>query len=508
MLCFSLSRCACLHVPLLFADTRDYPVAMDAYTVEKPIGAGNYGEVVLVRHNKSGQTFVCKKVNLANKNPQQQKESENEVRTMSKVKHPNIVGFIDAFVEKRVLHIVMEYADGSDLEKFLLDTIKRKVVVPEERIIAIFTQIALALRQLHKQHLLHRDLKSANVFLTAAGEVKLGDFGFSKQLTYTMALASTICGTPYYFSPELCQKLPYNNKSDVWSLGVILYELINLRKPFEARNLPELRKRVVTEEPAPFNAPHVSEDLKQLCLSMLRKSSSTRPSVEQVLQSSIIRAHMARMSAEFEKQGQEARERAQQIKTEHPPDAHSGETPKAQPASMANHALKTGKWNPAEMKALMQTGDTTALMAPKVRPAEEAAEPAERLHSRPMPDSRSQVSSKAPVSVVSELSNAAIREENSKFMKDEVEGLLANTEPTDTEVFEAIGEAQSDDEAQLRNALGEVVFMKALQLMILINSEGGTTAAEKHYSELLQLLGDKSYLVGDLQRVSAQFEAA
>jgi len=482
---------------------------MDAYTVEKPIGAGNYGEVVLVRSKKSGQLFVCKKVNLANKTPQQQKESENEVRTMSKVKHPNTIGFIDAFVERRVLHIVMEYADGMDLEKFLIETVKRKEVVPEEKILSIFAQIALALRQLHKQHLLHRDLKSANVFMMQNGDVKLGDFGFSKQLTYTMALASTICGTPYYFSPELCQKLPYNNKSDVWSLGVILYELINLRKPFEARNLPELRKRVVTEEPAPFTATHVSEDLKQLCLSMLRKSSSTRPSVEMVLQSSIVRAHMAKMSAAYERQCAEARAKATQIKTEHASDgsqAQPAATAPTQPAPAMQ--MKTGKWSAEDMKALMQTKDTSKFPAQTTPQQQQApAEPATHLHSRPVPDSRSQIGQGAPLSAVTELSNAAVREADGKYMKEEVDGLLANTEPTDTEVFEAIGEPQTDEEAQLRSALGDAKFMQAVQLMVAIGGASGTPAGEKYYNDLLQLLEDKSYLVGDLQRVSAQFEA-
>jgi hypothetical protein len=111
------------------------------------------------------------------------------------------------------------------------------------------------------------------------------------------------------------------------------------------------------------------------------------------------------------------------------------------------------------------------------------------------------------MSAVTELSNAAVREADGKFMKEEVDSLLANTEPTDTEVFEALGEAQTDDEAQLREALGDGKFMQAVQLMVAINGAAGTPAGEKYYNDLLQILGDRSYLVGDLQRVSAQFEA-
>jgi serine/threonine protein kinase len=488
---------------------------MNGYIEEQALGAGNYGECVLVRSVKSGQRFACKKIKLQGGGSQGDKvreESKNEVKAMAKIEHPNVVGFIEAFVEKNVLHIVMEYCDGGDLEKLLLDTIKHKKVLSEERILSLFTQIALALRQLHKQHLLHRDLKSANVFLTSKGDVKLGDFGFSKQLTYTMALASTICGTPYYFSPELCQKLPYNNKSDVWSLGVILYEMINLRKPFEARNIQELRKRVVTEEPAPFDAPHISEDLKQLCLSMLRKSSSTRPSVEMVLQSSIIRAQMARMSSQLEKASREARDRAQQIKTQHPPDANSGKLPQAQAvaAPVPDMSLKTaGKFDPNQMRAMMQANDPTLLNVPKAPVSvEQPAEPVDRWHSRAVPDARSQVAGGVKNEVLEDFSDAKLVEQQSDFMRHEVDQLLANPEPTDSEVFEAIGEAQTEEEQRLRDALGAGKFITALQLMVAISNENGSPQAETMYKELLHLLGDQAYLVGELQRVSASFEAA
>ena len=487
---------------------------MENYVTDKHVGAGNYGDVVMVTHKKSGQVYVCKKVSLASKSPAQQKESENEVRTMSKVQHPHIVGFIEAFVEKKVLHIIMEYADGGDLEKMLTEAAKNKQPLAEQRIVEIFVQMALALRQLHKQHLLHRDLKSANVYLTSGGKVKLGDFGFSKQLNYTVALASTVCGTPYYFSPELCQKLPYNNKSDVWSLGVILYELINLRKPVEARSIGELRKRVVTEPPAPFTAEHVSPALAELCLRLLRKSPSSRPSVSEVLVTPVVRAHLATLSARLAAQCDEAKDGAERALRVHAPGAAGAApaVPRAnhQFSSLLNpeEVTSTGqgasevaprreKFNPKDVRAMLGTANT-------VEPA--PAAPAVYLHSDPnLIDARSRVAGDAPSSAVAALAGCLREQRAAGDLSRDVADVLSTGDVVDVEVVD-IGESATDDEKVLREQLGEALFVRALELMLDVNACSGTPEAEAKSAELLRLLGDKSYLLNELKRVSADFE--
>lgn len=487
---------------------------MDKYIVEGNVGAGNYGDVFLVRSKENGARFVVKKVDLSNKSPQQQRDAENEVRTMSKLQHPNIVGFIEAFVEAKVLHIIMEYADGSDLEKVLIGALKKKQPLTEEYIMRIFVQIALALRQLHKQHLLHRDLKSANCFLTSSGVVKLGDFGFSKQLNYTMALASTVCGTPYYFSPELCQKLPYNNKSDVWSLGVILYEMINLRKPFEAKNLPELRKRVVTEEPAPFVVP-VSDDLKNLTMMLLRKSSSARPSVEAVLQVPFVRKFLTENFAEaLQHQARDAAIKQQAIieknpfnpgETKLPPIAGAGgaAAATATPAPPAG-ASKRMVFSKEEMARVLKGeavahpsgNDASPLVAP-----EPPKEPPTVLHNRQLPQARDKVSVNAPLTVVGELTGAMLDQENLKALQDDVQEVLSSFD-----VDEVIGEAETDEEQMLRDELGPL-FIKAIELAVELGSlDSESPQSELTLRKLLTVLGAKQYLLSDVQRVAAQFE--
>ena len=119
----------------------------------------------------------------------------------------------------------MEYADGGDLQSKIKAAREEKKYLSEDEILNIFTQICLAIKHLHDRKILHRDLKSQNIFLTKAGIVKLGDFGIAKVLSHTKENVQTIVGTPYYLSPEIVENKPYNHKSDIWSLGILLYEM-------------------------------------------------------------------------------------------------------------------------------------------------------------------------------------------------------------------------------------------------------------------------------------------
>lgn len=106
---------------------------------------------------------------------------------------------------------------------------------------------------MHSRKVIHRDLKTQNIFLTGNNTIKLGDFGISKVLETTCANANTVVGTPYYMAPEACQSEPYTSKSDVWALGVILYELCTLKKPFEADNLLGLVFKIVSDPVPPLS---------------------------------------------------------------------------------------------------------------------------------------------------------------------------------------------------------------------------------------------------------------
>lgn len=153
---------------------------------------------------------------------------------------------------------------------------------PEAQILDWFTQISLALKHCHDRKILHRDLKSQNVFLTSKNTAKLGDFGIAKVLSHTIDKARTIVGTPYYISPEIIQNKPYSFTSDIWSLGVILYELCALRPPFDAPSIAALGMKIVKGVYPPI-PPHYSRELKSLVSQLLSADPMKRPRINSIL---------------------------------------------------------------------------------------------------------------------------------------------------------------------------------------------------------------------------------
>lgn len=150
-------------------------------------------------------------------------------------------------------------------------------------------QMLNALDYLHKAKVLHRDLKTSNIFISKVSRLKLGDFGISKVLENSIQNAQTVVGTPYYMSPEICQSKPYSFKSDIWSLGCILFELCALRRAFESSNLlslvTEITEKEVREIPEIY-----SRELNRLIQRMLRKDPAERASVEEIRASPPVRA--------------------------------------------------------------------------------------------------------------------------------------------------------------------------------------------------------------------------
>lgn len=334
------------------------------YRKIKTVGRGSFGEAVLVRSRADNKRYIAKTIETASMNPKEKRDLSGEIRILAAVNHPNIIRYHEHFEDGSVMFIVMEYADGGDLNQRIKERKKSENPEPFDPKLCMFwfLQIAMALKFLHDKRILHRDLKTANVFLTSKNVVKLGDFGISTVLQNTMACAKTVCGTPYYFSPEICQSKPYNNKSDVWALGVCFYETLTLNRPFNARTLKDLLKKILVGqyEPIPQSVP---TELRNLCQSLLQISPSQRPSVNRLLEQPFVQTSLRTFSEELE--AQTARERAEYEERKRRAPTQPAQQPTSHEAAPAQAApaqdAKAQKEAMSQMRN-MQRGQLQAMM--------------------------------------------------------------------------------------------------------------------------------------------------
>ncbi|XP_051882080.1 serine/threonine-protein kinase Nek3 isoform X2 [Pristis pectinata] len=263
---------------LCHRELRNKCFTMDSYKVLKVIGEGSFGRALLVQaHNES--QYVMKEIHLS-KNPTGLQRSRREAILLAKMKHPNIVAFIDSFEVEGHLYIVMEYCDGGDLTQKLVR--QKEKLFPEEMVLNLFVQICLGMKHIHDKRVLHRDIKTKNIFLTKNGVVKLGDFGSAHLLNSPMAFAHTYVGTPYYVSPEIWENKPYNNKSDIWALGCVLYEICTLRHPFQSNSWKNLILKICKGSYSPIPR-HYSYELHYIIKQMFKRNPKDRPSINTIL---------------------------------------------------------------------------------------------------------------------------------------------------------------------------------------------------------------------------------
>ncbi|KFP42989.1 Serine/threonine-protein kinase Nek4, partial [Chlamydotis macqueenii] len=231
--------------------------------------------------------YVIKKLNLKNASSRERKAAEQEAQLLSQLKHPNIVTYRESWQgEDGLLYIVMGFCEGGDLYHRLKE--QKGKLLPENQVVEWFVQIAMALQYLHEKHILHRDLKTQNVFLTRTNIIKVGDLGIARVLENQYDMASTLIGTPYYMSPELFSNKPYNYKSDVWALGCCVYEMATLKHAFNARDMNSLVYRIIEGKLPPMPEDY-SPHLVEIIRTMLSKKPEERPSVKNILRQPYIK---------------------------------------------------------------------------------------------------------------------------------------------------------------------------------------------------------------------------
>ncbi|KAJ6666940.1 hypothetical protein lerEdw1_018942 [Lerista edwardsae] len=271
------------------------------YDVLVTIGAGSYGRCQKVRRKADGKVLVWKELDYGSMTESEKQMLVSEVNLLRELKHPNIVRYYDRIIDRTntTLYIVMEYCEGGDLATLITRCTKERHVklldlhyLEESFVLRVLTQLTLALKECHRRSdgghtVLHRDLKPANIFLDGKKNVKLGDFGLARILHHDTSFAKTFVGTPYYMSPEQISHMSYNEKSDIWSLGCLLYELCALSPPFTAYNQKELAEKI--REGKFRRIPYrFSDQLNELLTKMLHLKDYFRPSVEDILQNPLI----------------------------------------------------------------------------------------------------------------------------------------------------------------------------------------------------------------------------
>uniref|UniRef100_A0A8C3YFQ8 Serine/threonine-protein kinase Nek2 n=1 Tax=Catagonus wagneri TaxID=51154 RepID=A0A8C3YFQ8_9CETA len=270
------------------------PTRADDYEVLYTIGSGSYGRCQKIRRKSDGKILVWKELDYGSMTEAEKQMLVSEVNLLRELKHPNIVRYYDRIIDRTntTLYIVMEYCEGGDLASVISKGTKERQYLDEEFVLRVMTQLTLALKECHRRSdgghtVLHRDLKPANVFLDGKQNVKLGDFGLARILNHDTSFAKTFVGTPYYMSPEQMNRMSYNEKSDIWSLGCLLYELCALMPPFTAFNQKELAGKI--REGKFRRIPYrYSDELNDLITRMLNLKDYHRPSVEEILENPLI----------------------------------------------------------------------------------------------------------------------------------------------------------------------------------------------------------------------------
>uniref|UniRef100_A0AAQ5ZVE5 non-specific serine/threonine protein kinase n=1 Tax=Amphiprion ocellaris TaxID=80972 RepID=A0AAQ5ZVE5_AMPOC len=251
------------------------------------LGRGAFGEATLYRRTEDNSLVVWKEVDLNSLSEKERRDVMNEISILSMLEHNNIIAYFNHFMDKNSLLIELEYCNGGNLYDKILQ--QKGKLFSEEVVIWYLYQIASAVGHIHKAGILHRDIKTLNIFLTKTDLIKLGDYGLAKKLDSEFSMAETCVGTPYYMSPELCQGAKYNFKSDIWAMGCVVFEVLTLTRTFDATNPLNLCVKIVQGNwTMEVNSDVYSSALIKLVYECLDQDPAKRPTAEQILDQPVI----------------------------------------------------------------------------------------------------------------------------------------------------------------------------------------------------------------------------
>ena len=262
----------------------------ETYIAQNFLGRGAFGVAYLIKSEETGINYVNKTISLESLEEEDRKKVMNEAILLKMIDHPNIIKFKEVFkVNKpfKELNLIMEYANGGDISKKIKEQMPKHF--EEKLLIDWFTQLCSALQYIHDKKIIHRDIKPANIFLNDLGQIKLGDFGVSKNLE-SLKMATTFIGSMNYLAPEIVEGKNYSFEADIWSLGVTFYELMTFKKPFEG-NFPAVYLKIIKDEVEPITD-FYSKEFRNVIYNMLNKDPSKRLTAKEILKLGFIKNRM------------------------------------------------------------------------------------------------------------------------------------------------------------------------------------------------------------------------
>lgn len=260
---------------------------MEKYEILEQVGKGSFGAVTKIRRKSDQKLLVWKEISYGRMKEKEKQQLVSEVNILREFRHPHIVKYYDRIVDKASskIFIVMEFCEKGDLGHLIKKHKRDGTYLSEENIWRLFSHVLLALEACHNRpagKILHRDIKPGNILMDSNSNAKLADFGLSRIMGENSVYAETKVGTPYYMSPEQIADLKYNEKSDIWSAGCLLFEMAALHPPFQAKSHTELASKINKGQIEPLPA-RFSDDLRRLVSWMMALDPSQRPTVNDIL---------------------------------------------------------------------------------------------------------------------------------------------------------------------------------------------------------------------------------
>ncbi|KAL5209424.1 hypothetical protein ABZP36_005047 [Zizania latifolia] len=260
------------------------------YVLVRQIGSGAYARVWLGRHCTRGTEVALKEIAVERLSSKLRESLLSEVDILRRIRHPNIIALHESIRDGRKIYLVLEYCRGGDLHSYLQQHKRVSETVAKHFI----QQLASGLQMLRESNVVHRDLKPQNILLVANNEnslLKIADFGFAKFLE-PFSLAETLCGSPLYMAPEVMQAQKYDAKADLWSVGIILYQLVTGSPPFTGNSQIQLLRNILNTHEIRFPSDcKLSIGCIDLCRKLLQINSVERLTVEEFVNHPFLSEH-------------------------------------------------------------------------------------------------------------------------------------------------------------------------------------------------------------------------